>query len=100
MELAELAGLMTARLSGKVALGGTLKFDLGSGGSLFVDGTGAGNTVTANRSDGANTTISMAAVDFDDLIHGRLNPTLAFMEGKMRIDGDMNLVVKLGQLSL
>lgn len=98
MDLSEVAGGMTARLSGKPPLGGTLKFDLGSDGCLFIDGTGADNTVTLNRSDSADCTIGMSAEDFGELIHGRLQPTAAFMQGKMRVDGDMGLAMKLGQL--
>ncbi len=98
MDLAKVAGAMTERVSGKTPIGGTLKFDLGSDGCLFVDGTGPDNTVTANKNDSANCTVSMTAQDFDDLIHGRLQPTAAFMQGKMRVDGDMGLAMKLGQL--
>ena len=98
MDLAEVAGAMTGRMSGKPPLGGTLKFDLGSDGCLFIDGTGADNTVTLNRNDPANCTIGMTAGDFDDMIHGRLQPTAAFMQGKMQVDGDMGLAMKLGQL--
>ncbi len=98
MDLAEVAGAMTARMGGKAAIGGTVKFDLGGDGSLFIDGTGAGNIVSANKSDDANCTVSMDSGDFDDLIHGRLNPTAALIQGKMRVDGDMGLAMKLGQL--
>jgi len=98
MELAEVASAMTSRINGKTPLGGTLKFDLGSDGCLFVDGRGADNTVALNKNDPADCTISMSAQDFDDMIHGRLPPTAAFMEGKMRVDGDMGLAMRLGQL--
>jgi putative sterol carrier protein len=40
----------------------------------------------------------MSAGDFKDMIHGNLAPTVAFMTGKMRVDGDMGLAMKLGQL--
>ena len=42
MDLAEVANGMTGRFSGKAPLGGTVKFDLGSDGSLFIDGSGRG----------------------------------------------------------
>jgi putative sterol carrier protein len=98
MDLAEVATAMKSRMSGKTPLGGTLKLDLGSEGCLFIDGTGADNIVGLNKNEPADCTISMAAGDFDDMIHGRLQPTMAFMQGKMRIDGDMGLAMKLGQL--
>lgn len=40
----------------------------------------------------------MSAGDFGDMIRGDLQPTMAFMQGKMRVDGDMGLAMKLGQL--
>jgi putative sterol carrier protein len=98
MNLEDVASAMSKRVSGKTKLGGTLKFDLGGDGSLFIDGTGSDNVVTVNKNDPANCTISMEASDFEDLIHGRLQPTAAFMQGKMKVDGDMGLAMKLGQL--
>lgn len=98
MDLVEVATGMSGRFSGKAPLGGTVKFDLGSDGCLFVDGTGAENAVTANKNDAANCTISMSAGDFKDMIQGDLAPTVAFMTGKMSVDGDMGLAMKLGQL--
>ena len=98
MDLAEIASALRGRVSGKTPIGGTLKFDLGSDGSLFVDGTGPGNTVAASKNDPANCTVRMNAQDLKDLLDGRLQPAAAFMQGRMRIDGDMVLAMKLGQL--
>ncbi len=92
MDLQEVADAMGKRVSGKTPLGGTLKFDLGSAGSLFIDGSGGDNTVSVNKSDPARCTITMSADDFRELIHGRLQPTSAFMQG------NMGLAMKLGQL--
>ncbi len=98
MDLHEVANGLAERVSGKSPLGGTVKFDLGEAGTLFIDGDGGSNTVTANKTDPASCTISMSADDFKDLIQGRLQPTSAFMQGRMRVDGDMMLAMKLGQI--
>ncbi len=98
MDLQEVANGLAQRVGGKSPLGGTVKFDLGEAGCLFIDGDGSGNTVTANKNDPASCTITMTADDFKDLIQGRLQPTSAFMQGKMRVDGDMMLAMKLGQM--
>jgi putative sterol carrier protein len=97
MNLQEIAEGLNKRLNGKSALGGTLKFDLGSAGTLFIDGNGGGNAVSTT--DGpANCTITMSADDFSELMAGRLQPTSAFMQGKMKVDGDMGIAMKLGQI--
>jgi putative sterol carrier protein len=98
MDLQEVADGLTQRVSGKSPLGGTLKFDLGDAGCLFIDGSGSDNTVALNKNDPASCTITMTADDFRELIHGRLQPTSAFMQGRMRVDGDMMLAMKLGQM--
>ena len=98
MDLQEVADGLTQRVSGKSPLGGTLNFDLGEAGSLFIDGSGGDNTVALNTNDPASCTITMTADDFKELIHGRLQPTSAFMQGRMRVDGDMMLAMKLGQM--
>ena len=98
MDLAEVASAMTGRIGGKPPLGGTVKFDLGSDGCLFIDGTGGENVVVLNKNEPASCTIAMSAQDFGDMIQGLLLPAAAFMQGKMQVDGDMGLAMRLGQL--
>jgi putative sterol carrier protein len=33
---------------------------------------------------------------FQDILSGALNPTSAFMSGKLKLDGDMGTAMKLG----
>jgi putative sterol carrier protein len=98
MDLNEVADALTKRVGGKSPLGGTLKFDLGEAGTLFIDGSSGDNTVAVDKDDPAKCTITMTADDFRELIHGRLQPAVAFMTGRMRVDGDMGLAMRLGQM--
>ncbi len=45
--------------------------------------------------DEANATISMDSEDFKAMMSGELNPMMAFMGGKVKIDGDMSAVMKI-----
>jgi putative sterol carrier protein len=48
--------------------------------------------------DKADITISVSDKDWLSIIEGKLDPTNAFMTGKVRIAGDMMLAMKLQQL--
>lgn len=52
-------------------------------------------TVAEGTADSSSITISMASSDFKDMVDGKLNGTMAFMSGKLRIKGDMSLAMKL-----
>ena len=77
-------------------LGGKLKFDFGSDGSVLIDGKAVPNTVRDGDGQTADTTISVSLADFEKLAKQELDPTSAFMEGKLRVAGDMGLAMKLG----
>ena len=77
-------------------LGKTLKFDFG-GEQLFIDGTGAENMVSATNGE-ADCSVKLSLEDFIALTKGELNPMGAVMSGKVRIDGDMMVAMKLQEL--
>lgn len=80
------------------ALGSTIKFVFNGGeGSVFLDGNGDSNTVS-NEDKEADCTVGVDLNDFKDLLSGDLNPMGAFMGGKLKIDGDMGVAMKLGSL--
>lgn len=77
-------------------LGSTLKFDFG-GEVLYIDGTLHTNMVsTDDRS--ADCTIKVSKTDFQALMGGKLDPMSAVMSGKIQIDGDMSVAMKLQSL--
>jgi len=82
-----------AALSGKLADGfdGSAKFVISGEGAIMVDGAG----VRAADED-ADVTLTADAETFRDILGGDLNPTSAFMSGKLAIEGDMGTAMQLG----
>jgi putative sterol carrier protein len=68
-----------------------------NGGAWSVDCT-SGGTVSPGTAAGARCTVAMAEGDFLNLVNGKLNPQMAFMSGKLKIQGDMGLAMKLQQI--
>lgn len=85
-----------AALSAKIGdknFDGSVKFDLEGVGAIRIDENGV------SMDDGeADCTLSADADVFQDIISGDTNPTSAFMTGKLKIDGDMSVAMKLGSL--
>ena len=72
--------------------GKRVRLDFGDTGSLYLDGVA--NTVTLEGTD-PDTTISLSFDDFLAMTEGRLSGTMAFMQGKLRITGDMGVAFQL-----
>lgn len=91
----------TAAIRDKVGedsgLGATLKFDLGDDGVIFIDGNATPNEVT-NEDKEAQCTVRMSHSDLEAMLKGDLDPMAAFSLGKLQLDGDMGVAMKLGNL--
>jgi putative sterol carrier protein len=86
---------MGSAIGGNSGLGGTLKFDFGPAGSVLVDGKASPNSVSDGAGKSADTTLSVSIEDFEKMAKGELDGTSAFMQGKLRVAGDMSLAMKL-----
>ncbi|MGA8017066.1 MAG: SCP2 sterol-binding domain-containing protein [Candidatus Dormiibacterota bacterium] len=76
------------------------QFDLSGddGGSFHIVLDNGAGDAGAGAPENPNTTITMAASDFVALAGGQLDPTMAFMTGKLKVKGDMGLAMKLQSL--
>lgn len=84
---------LTQVLSSGPGLDGSLKMNFGDDGVVRIEG----NAVTTDDTE-ADATIN---IDFEDalaMMNGELNPTMAFMQGKLTVDGNMGMALKLGNL--
>ncbi len=97
-QVQEIITQMGSALGANSGLGGTLKFDFGEPGSVLIDGKSTPNTVSDGDGKNADCTISVSLETFEKMVKGELDGTSAFMQGKLRVAGDMGLAMKLGPI--
>lgn len=72
---------------------GTAKFVIEGEGTVYIDADGA-----RAADDEADVTLTASRETFEGLLSGDVNPTMAFMTGKLKVDGAMGTAMKLGAL--
>ena len=70
---------------------GSAKVVIPGEGSIVLDADGA-----REGDDAADVTLTAAAEVFQGIMAGEMNATMAFMTGKLSVDGNMGLAMKLG----
>ena len=75
---------------GDAGFDGTAKFMIEDEGAIMLDGSGA----RAGDED-ADVTMTADADTFREILDGSLNPTAAFMSGRLKVDGDMGAAMRL-----
>ena len=81
-------------------IGAVYQFNISgpAGGQWSVDCTTPGGAVHAGTAAAAKCTVTCTDADFLNIVNGKLNPQMAFMSGKLKIQGDMGLAMKLQQI--
>lgn len=95
MSLEATTASVKTRADAADAIGSTVKFVFSGGeGIVYLDGTSGANTIS-NEDKAADCTVTVAMQDFNDMLSGALPPMNAFMAGKLQIEGDMGVAMKL-----
>ena len=87
--LEEITGNMREAVAGG-GLDQSVKFDLGPDGVILMDGTNV-----SNDNGPADCTLTLSKADFEAMGRKELDPTMAFMSGRLKIAGDMGVAMKL-----
>ena len=80
---------LNEKLSG--GFDGVAKFVIEGEGAIMVDRDGV-----READEDAEVTLTASADTFQQILEGELDPTSAFMSGKLTLDGDMGMAMKLG----
>lgn len=94
MDLQACTEAIRTKVGAQSNLNATLKFDCGSDGVVYVDALAAPNTVS-NENLEAGCTVNMSLADLSAMLAGELNPVNGFMEGKLKVSGDMSVAMRL-----
>jgi putative sterol carrier protein len=91
--LAEITEGIRAALAGQPGLDRTVKLDLKGDGIIFVDGPSV-----SNEDRPADCTLTLRIDDLVALARGRLDPAAALMRGRLRLQGDASVAMRLQPL--
>ena len=98
MTTEELTAQMQARVAAKGGIDGKkVKFDFSDDGQIMIDGTQ--DPAVVNNEDGdADCTVILDKDVFEAIASGEENAQMAFMSGKLKVEGDMGIAMQLGSL--
>jgi len=97
MSLESLTTSIKERVGDKAALPNIIKFHFGDDGNITIDGS-QDTAVVSNDDIDADCTINISISDFEDILTGDLNPQMAFMMGKLKVEGDMGIAMQLSSV--
>lgn len=91
--MSETIDAAVAALNDKMSGGfdGTAKFVIEGEGAIMVDESGA-----RAGDEAADVTMTADTETFQAILSGDLDPTAAFMGGRLKVDGDMSAALRLG----
>ena len=94
MSLEQVTSGMREAVGEDCGLGASVKWDFGAGQFLMLDASQVPNLISNDDSE-ADCTLKISLDDFIAMTQGELDGTSAFMSGRLKIEGDMGIAMKL-----
>ncbi|PWR17579.1 SCP2 sterol-binding domain-containing protein [Zavarzinia aquatilis] len=93
-DVEEIRSEVAQRLGEDFGLNATLKLDFNGAGIVYLDGRATPNAVSGDDLP-ADCTIRISLADFRAMTEGRLDGTTAFMMGRLKVEGQTAIAMKL-----
>ena len=97
MSLVVVTEAIKSKMSLAAGLDAKVKFDFDGDGVIFVDATQNPPAISHDDEE-ADCTLKCSLETFKGLMDGSQDPTMAFMMGKLKVDGSMGLAMKLNSI--
>ena len=97
MSLEAITEQMRSRVGASAGLKKSVKFDFGDDGAVRIDDS-VSPAVVDNQNVPTDCTVKVSMSDFTDMATGKQNPQMAFMMGKLKVEGDMSVAMQLGSI--
>ena len=94
-EITQKVQVLSADHSGKI--GSTIKFSFDDGNVIFLDDS-VNPPKVSNDDAAAQCTVKISNENFIKLMNGEMNAMGAYMMGRLKIDGDMGIAMKLANI--
>lgn len=94
MSLEKIIDGIKQRIGEDCGLGAVVKFDFGDQGTVTLDATQIPNQVSESTTE-SDCTMVISIDDFMAMADGSLDGVSAFMTGRLKVQGDMGIAMKL-----
>lgn len=92
---------ITEQMKARIGAGGnfkkSVKFDFGSDGLVRIDDK-VSPAIVDNTDEATDCTVKVSMADFMEIAAGKQNAQMAFMMGKLKVEGDMSVAMQLGSI--
>ena len=97
MSLESIIETMQSKLSMAKGFDARIKFDFGDDGIVFIDAT-QDPAVLSQEDEEADCVLSCSRETFESFLDGSGDPNIAFMMGKLKVQGSMGIAMKLNAI--